>query len=91
MDDGLAAFGAAARSPALMLLPVADHLVGGAGRHVAEDVRMAPHDLGEDAPLDVREVEDAGLGAVLRVQHDLEQQVAELLGEAGVEPPSSAS
>ena len=42
---------------------------------------MPPHDLGEDAALHVRQIEDARLRAVLRVQHDLEQEIPELLGK----------
>ena len=51
---------------------------------VAEDVRVAAHDLGADRALDVREVEDVLLGGELRVEHDLEQQVAELAGQRRV-------
>ena len=42
---------------------------------------MAPNDLGHDRRVDVGQVEDAVLGRVLGVEHDLQQQVAELLGE----------
>jgi len=45
---------------------------------VAEDVRMTPDDLRCDRRLDVGQVEDTRLGRQLRVQDDLEPQVAEL-------------
>ena len=44
---------------------------------------MPAHDLGHDRSLDIRQVEDARLRRVLGVEHDLEQQVAQLLGELG--------
>ena len=42
---------------------------------------VAAHDLGDHLPVDVGHVEDAVLSRVFSVQHDLEQQVAELFGE----------
>jgi hypothetical protein len=48
---------------------------------VTEHVRMAPHDLGRDGVLDVAEVEDVRLSRKLRVQHDLQQQIAQLVRE----------
>ena len=44
-------------------------------------MRVAADDLGGDRGLDVGQVEDARLGRQLRVQDDLEPQVAELAGE----------
>ena len=44
---------------------------------------MPPDDLGGDGRLDVGQVEHAGLRGELRVEHDLEPQVAELARELG--------
>ena len=46
-------------------------------------MRVAADDLRGDRGLDVGQVEDAGLGGELRVEDDLEQQVAELAGQLG--------
>ena len=48
---------------------------------IAEDVRMAADDLAGHGALHVGQVEDAGLRRVLGVQHDLQEQVAELVGQ----------
>ena len=64
-------------------LPLAVHVRRRPCLRVAEHVRMAAHDLGRDGRLHVGEVEYAGLRRELRVEHDLQQQVAELLGEVG--------
>ena len=53
---------------------------------VAEHVRMAADDLRRDRGLDVGEVEHAGLGGELGVEHDLQPQVAELAGQLGRGP-----
>ena len=65
----------------LDLLPVAVHVRRGPRHGIAEHVRVAADDLGRDRRLDVGQVEDAGLGGELGVEHDLEQQVAELAGQ----------
>ena len=44
---------------------------------------MAAHDLRGEPGLHVGQVEDAGLGGELGVENDLEEQVAELIGEGG--------
>jgi hypothetical protein len=44
-------------------------------------MRMPAHDLGRDGRLDVGQVEDTGLGRELGVEHDLQEQVAELAGQ----------
>ena len=65
-------------------LPVAQHLRGTVGDlHVAEDVRVAADDLGGNGPIHVGQVEVALLGRELRMQDDLEEEVAELLGKVG--------
>ena len=71
------------RSPFVGLdpLPLAVHVGRRPCDRVAEDMWMAADDLGCDRRLDVGQVEDAGLGRQLRVQDDLEPQVAELTGE----------
>ena len=46
-------------------------------------MRVAADDLAGDAALHVGQVEDARFGGELRVQHDLEEQVPELLGKVG--------
>ena len=62
-------------------LPLAVDVRRGARLGLAEHVRMAPDDLRRDRGLDVGQVEHAGLGGELRVEHDLQPQVAELAGE----------
>jgi hypothetical protein len=47
---------------------------------------MAADDLRSDRGVDVRQIEDAFLGGQLGVEHDLEEQVAELVGERGGRP-----
>ena len=87
---GAPAAPAAARSASLMRSQFISTSFGGARLRVREHVRMAAHDLGHHRGLHVREVEDARLRGVLRVEHDLEQQVAQLLGEVrrGRRPPA---
>ncbi len=63
--------------------PLPGHVGRGGGRRVSEDVRMATDDLPGDRCLDVGQVEDPRLGGQLSVEDDLEEQVAELLGELG--------
>ena len=65
----------------LDLLPVGDDLVGAGHVHVAEHVRMPAHELVVDAAGDVGDRERTGLGREHRLDHDLEQQVAELVFE----------
>ena len=67
--------------PRLDPLPLPVHVGRGSRDGVAEDVGMAAHDLARDRGLDVGQVEDARLGRELGVEDDLEEQVAELLGE----------
>ena len=74
---------AAARSSALIRSHWRLTSDGGPRHGVAEDVRVAADDLRGDGRLDVGQVEDARLGGELGVEHDLEQQVAELAGELG--------
>ena len=65
----------------LDLLPVGDDIVGGVDAHAAEDVRMPVHQLVVHAPGDIGDCEGAGLCGQDRVDHDLEQEVAELVLE----------
>ena len=76
-----AASASAARSARLICSHWRLTSLGGPRLGVAEHVRVAAHDLGADRALDVGQVEDALLGRELRVEHDLEQQVAELAGQ----------
>ena len=71
----------------LDLLPVRQHLPGGVGPLGAEDVGMAADELLVDGPGHVGEVERAPLGAERGVEHDLEEQIAELLGQLVVAGP----
>ncbi len=64
-------------------LPLPVDVRGGADLRVTEDMRVAPNDLGGDRRVDVGEVEDAGLGGELGMQHDLQPEVAQLSGELG--------
>ena len=66
---------------ALDPLPLPERILGVGHRLVAEDVRMAPGHLLDEAIEHVRHGELAGLGRHLAVEHDLEEQVAQLLGE----------
>ncbi len=64
-------------------LPVLLDLLRGRRVHVTEDVRVTPDELGDEAAGDVVDVERR-LGALLGdpgVEEDLEEDVAELLGE----------
>ena len=61
-------------------VPAADFAYGETGR-VAEDVRVAPVQLRDQVGGDVLDVEAAGLRGDLRVEVDLQQQVAELLAQ----------
>ena len=54
------------------------------GHDVAEHVRVAAHELVVDAARDVGHGERAGLLREHRVEHDLVEQVAELVLERGV-------
>ena len=71
-----AASSAAAAAPARSSALIRSHwrLTSDAGPRlgVAEDVRMAAHDLRRDRGVDVGQVEDALLGGELGVEHDLE-------------------
>ena len=71
----------AARSVSLDLFPVAEHLADGRGLRVAEHVRVAAHDLRRDGPVHVAQVEDARFRGVLRVQDNLEEEIAKLAGQ----------
>ena len=64
-------------------LPLAVDVRRGPGLGLAEHVRVAPDDLARDRRPHVGHVERALLRRELRVEHDLEQQVAELPGELG--------
>ena len=66
-------FGALLR---LELLPIFQHLRRRLRLHAAEDVRMPPHHLRINLLDDVRDVESAGFGGQLRVENDLQQQIA---------------
>src|SRR3954453_9937453 len=52
--------------------------------HVAEDVRVAPHELGADVLGDLGEVAGAALLEQQREEVDLEEDVAELVEELAV-------
>jgi len=68
--------------PALLhldLFPLPQDLIRRLEAGVAEDVRMAPHDLVADVPHDRLEVERAIFLGDARLEDDLEEQVAELL------------
>src|SRR5206468_3170015 len=62
-------------------LPVLEHLAARGRGVVAEDVRMAPHHLGRDALDHLRHVEEALFGRDLRMEDDLEEEVAQLTRE----------
>ena len=66
---------------ALDPLPLPERILGVGHRLVAEDVRVAPGHLLDEAIEHVRHGELAGLSRHLAVEHDLEEQVAQLLGE----------
>ena len=70
-----------ARSSALIVSQLVSTCSTPSTLDLAEDVRVAAHDLGGDRPIHVGQVEGALLRGELRVEDDLEQQVAELLGE----------
>ena len=63
----------------LELLPVHEHLVGAGHLDLAEDMRVAVDELLDEALRDVVDVPTAVVGGHLRVEHDLEQHVAELV------------
>jgi len=73
------AAGAAASFLVLDLLPLGQDLVRGRQGAVAEHVRMPADDLVADLPHDVLEVEFPALLGDARLEHDLEQEVTELL------------
>ena len=82
--------GASPRSAFLLGLdafPVHEDLVGARHRHVAEHVWVAPDQLSDDAVGHVVDVPPSLVGGHLRVEHDLQQQVAELVAEAFVVAP----
>ena len=62
-------------------LPVAEDLLDTVDLDAAEDVGMAAHDLAGDRSIHVGEIEGPLFRGELRVQDDLEQEVAELIGE----------
>ncbi len=62
-------------------LPVHEHLVGARHLHVAEHVRVTPDQLLDDPLGDVVDVPCTVVGRELRVERDLEQDVAELLAQ----------
>ena len=76
---------------ALDLLPVGDHFVRAGDTDVAEHVRMTAHELVVDAARDVGDGERAGFGREHRLDHDLEQEVAELVLERVVAASMSTS
>ena len=63
-------------------LPVAQHLLGPGDLDVAEDVRMAVHQLRDEALGDVVDVEPSLVGRDLGVKRHLQQQVAKLVAHA---------
>ena len=63
----------------LELLPVHEHLVGAGDLDLAEHVRMAVHELLDEALRDVVDVPPTVVGGHLRMEHDLQQHVAELV------------
>jgi hypothetical protein len=63
-------------------LPVDEHLVRPGHLDLAEHVGVPPDQLLDDALGDVVDVPRALVGRHLRVEHDLEQHVSELLAQA---------
>ena len=57
-------------------------VVGGLG--AGEHMWVAPHQFAADAAADLGQVEASGLAGDLGVQHHLQQQVAQVLGQVGV-------
>src|SRR5947209_3078220 len=72
------------RLPHLLVLPVAQHLIGARDGHIAEDVRVPLDHLRGHSLGHLRRVEAFRLGGDLRVHRDLEQHIAELLTHLGV-------
>ena len=69
----------------LQFLPSAEHLLGLRQLvGIAEDVRVAPHQLCRDAVDRIGDGEVALLLGDARQEHDLEEQVAKLLAQAGL-------
>jgi len=64
--------------------PVAEDFGGGFGVNVAEDVRVAANHLVVNFADDVVDGEAALLGSDLRVEKNLEEEIAEFFGEFGV-------
>jgi len=64
--------------------PVAEDLGGGFCSDIAEDVGMATNHFVVDFADDVGDGEAAGFGGDLGVEENLEEEVAEFLGEFGV-------
>ena len=65
----------------LELLPVHEHLVGAAHLDLAEHVRVAVDQLLDQPLRDVVDVPPPVVGGDLRVERDLEQQVAQLVAD----------
>jgi hypothetical protein len=81
--------GRLALGPALRLLdglPVAQHLAGGVGGLVGEDVRVPAHHLVGHPGDDVGDGEAPLPGGDLRMEDDLEKEVAQLARQLGVVP-----
>ena len=77
--------------PELDLLPVPHHDVGVVGDDLAEHVRVAAHELVVDAAGHVGHGERADLLGQDRVEHDLVEQVTELVDQARRTPPGATA
>ena len=76
--------GLAARLGRLDRVPVAQHHAGGLGLDLAEDVRVAPHELGVHVLGDLGQRAGAALLEQQREEVDLEEDVAELVEQLRV-------
>ncbi len=68
----------------LYAFPVGIYFLSGLRHEVAEDVGVAPHELGVKPLGHIGQVEVALLRGQFSVEQDLEEQIAELLGQRGV-------
>lgn len=63
--------------------PVGDDIFGAIDRYITPDVRVAVDHLGVDRAENIRHAELAVVGGDLRVEDDLQQQVAQFFDQRG--------
>src|SRR5712692_219094 len=65
----------------LDLFPLRPDGIDRAGIHVAEDMRVAPDELGDELPADLFKIKRAALARELAMKYHLQKQVAQLLDQ----------